>query len=490
MNAPPSLVARLHFDARNASNEAAILHSALRLGLLDAVHKAGSEGVEQQELARRLEASPRGINTMVEMLLGMGLCRREHMSRVHPTPALSGPLQRPEVRSELEEATRWFAPLAHLADAVRGGKDEHRVLERYRRIFLQPPPAFDAEALSLWERFAVSGLRTQALLTAKSLGLFDVAAQPVGLEEAARKLSVSLEGLRVLKAVLERMGLLAPGEVLRYTEEALPLFGEQKNRAYMVRSLEVSGRYWEALSRLDETIRKEKVFLDLKDPATSAEFYADNSSQITAVFASHFRLGRQVAATVATALKASSILDIGTGSGVWGAAFATTFPQAQVSYFDQTAVLPKVRVNLEQLKLLDRARLLSGDLFTHDFGEALYDVIVLPQVLNVLLPQQVPSLIQRAARALKPTGILTIAEYVLTDQRDGPLDHLYFHFRRLITNEGDLLSFPEYRALLEQVGLTQARCFPLPTQEVILASRPGVSLPETLAPPPASPRKS
>src|SRR5262245_61623633 len=114
MSATFSLVARLHFDARNASNEAAVLHSAWRLGLLEALVQAGSAGLEQEELARRAGASPRGVRTVVELLLAMRLCRREHLSRVHALPALAGPLQRPEVRSELEEATRWFMPLSHL----------------------------------------------------------------------------------------------------------------------------------------------------------------------------------------------------------------------------------------------------------------------------------------------------------------------------------------------------------------------------------------
>jgi SAM-dependent methyltransferase len=195
-----------------------------------------------------------------------------------------------------------------------------------------------------------------------------------------------------------------------------------------------------------------------------------------------------VAASVVTPPPVSTVLDIGTGSGVWGSAFAVTFPQAQVTYFDQESVLPQVRGNLERLKLLERARLQPGNLFTQDFGEGLYDVIILPQVLNVLLPRDLPGLIQRAARALKPTGTLVIAEYVLSDGRDGPLDHLYFHFRRFITNEGDLLSFPEYQAILREAGLPQARCFPLLTQEIILAGRSEDALPRALAAPPANPK--
>jgi ubiquinone/menaquinone biosynthesis C-methylase UbiE len=490
MTVTSSLVTRLHFDARNASNESAALHSALRLGLLDAVVDAGEGGIDEVALAEQLGASPRGVRSLVELLLGMGLFRREHLRCVFATPALEGPLRDPVVKAELRESTRYFGPVGRLADAVRSG-GEPALVDRLRRVLLQPPPPFDAPALALWERFAASYLRTGVLLAAGRLGLFDAAASGAPVAETAARLGASVERLELMKALLERMGLFAPstsGQALRLSEEAQPIFGDEKGRAYMVRSFEVSGRYWEALTRLDETVLHERYVLDLKDAATSAEFYADNSSQISAVFASHFRLARQAASAISAVQEVSEVLDIGTGSGVWGSAFAAAFPKAQVTYFDQESVLPQVRGNLERLKVLPRARLVPGNLFVQEFGEGLYDIVILPQVLNVLTPRDVPDLVRRAARALKPSGVLTIAEYVLTDDRDGPLDHLYFNFRRFITNEGDLLSFPEYREVLRQVGLTQARCFPLMTQEIILASRDGVALPQTLAAPAARSR--
>ncbi len=482
MSVPPPFAQTLHFDARNGSNEAALLHSSLRLGLLGALVEAGAEGVDQQALTQRLGCSVRGVRTLVEMLVGMGLARRERMTRVWATPALAGPWSHPEVRSLLEEATVWLARAGGLEEAVRSGRDLEGILSRYESVF-RHPPQLDPASQDLWHRFAQSALRTRALIAAGRLGVLEAAATPTPSSEVADRLQLGRRGLEALRAALEGMGVFAPGEPLRYSEQAQPVF-DPKGRAYFVRSMEVSARYWEALVRLDETIRDETYVLDLKDPVVSAEFYADNSSQISAVFASHFRLARQAANTLKTANLGpmEAVLDIGTGSGVWGGAFAATFPQAQVTYFDQASVFPQVKANLEKLKLDQRAHLTPGNLFTDSFGEARFDAIILPQVLNVLCPRDVPDLVGRAARALKPNGVLVIAEYVLTDQRDGPLDHLYFHFRRVITNEGDLLSFPEYAAILREVGLTQARFLPLPTQEIILAAREGMRLPEHLEP--------
>lgn len=474
----PAFASTLHFDARNASNESALLQSSLRLGLIDRIVAAGAAGIDQDQLADGLHASKRQVRALVEMLLGMKLARREKLTRVSALPSLSEPLQNRELRALLDRSGDGFSALIRLEQIVRTGEDKEGVLAKVERAFR--PPELPPASLELWKRFSQSAIRTAVLIAAARLDLFEAATKNQTTAELARTMGYDAPALSVLKGALEAMGVLAPGEPFRYSADAAPVF-DQNGRAYFKRSMEVSARYWDALSRLDETVLKERYVLDLKDPAISAEFYADNSSQISAVFASHFKLARQAAQTLKAARpNIQKVLDIGTGSGVWGGAFAATFPAAQVTYFDQQSVLPQVKENLTRLKLEGRAELRPGNLFADDFGEGIYDVVILPQVLNVLVPADLPKMIARASRALKPDGVLAIAEYVLTDERDGPLDYLYFQFRRAITNEGDLLSFPEYAHHCAEVGLTQSRCYPLPTQELILATRAGGALPENL----------
>ncbi|HZH03119.1 MAG TPA: class I SAM-dependent methyltransferase, partial [Myxococcaceae bacterium] len=181
-------------------------------------------------------------------------------------------------------------------------------------------------------------------------------------------------------------------------------------------------------------------------------------------------------------LEGASVLDVGTGSGVWGTAFARAAPRVQVTYFDQPAVIERVRSNVERMGVGAQARYLSEDLFTHAFEAHAFDVVILPQVLNVLRPEDVPGLLARVARALRPGGVLVIAEYVLDEGRHGPLGHLYFGLRRFITNEGDLFSASEYAELLRAAGLPHARCFSLGSQEVIFGARSDVALPLQLVP--------
>ncbi|MFY0565150.1 class I SAM-dependent methyltransferase [Archangium lansingense] len=490
---PPSLAQSLHFWARNASNESALLRTSLSVGLFDALPVEGEGApITVQQLAEKVGASVRGVRSLVELLVCLGLVRMDDARGLALTRPVATFLANPQFRERLQEASGWWGPMGRLEEAVETGRRLSHggcwdVLGLYWHIFLEKVPSPSPEAEDFFDRFARSAARTWLLVTAGRLGLLEQLS--TGPKDEAALLAAtgaSERGLRTVLDVLAHLGITrTEGTTSTFTEEARQVL-DGKALPYLLRSFSVSAQYWEALERLEETVRHERFILDLKDPEVSQRFYADNSNQITAVFASHFQLSRRAAATLAQVkpLAGAQVLDIGTGSGVWGVAFARTEPTAHVTYFDQEVVLEQARRNVEQLKALGQARFWPGNLFTQDFGEAAYDFIILPQVLNVLRPETLPDMFRRVARALKPDGILVIAEYVLNERRDGPLDHLYFGFRRFLTNEGDLLSHSEYAALLADVGLTATVCLPLPTQELVLAARPGVNLPTQLAPPP------
>ncbi|MFP2911689.1 methyltransferase, partial [Pyxidicoccus sp. 3LFB2] len=364
------------------------------------------------------------------------------------------------------------------------GGDASGCARRVRSAFLAEAPAGQGALEADYEDRAVrNALRTQVLTAASDVGLLERwVAGASSAEELARELRLHPDGLGLLVAVLERMGLArreADGRWGFSPTAALAL--DATSVPYIQRALPATQVYWEALGHLDEAVREQRFRLDLRDPETARRVYQENASRISSIFASHLRLSRNAAqlARRMRPLAGARVLDVGTGSGVWGAAFGLVDPTTHVTYLDSPHVLEAVRPHLARLKLEGRSELWAGDCLGVDYGEATYDVILLPQIIPALPPGELPRFFGQLARALRPGGLLLISGYLLTDRRDGPLDALYFALRRYVSNEGDVLSLPDFRALLEPVGLTASRGFDMPIQQVVIAHRGDVAWPDS-----------
>ncbi|MCY1075514.1 class I SAM-dependent methyltransferase [Archangium lansingense] len=489
-----AFVQQLNFWARDASNESAALLGAFALGMFNTIPVEGSASpVSLETLANRLGANIRGTRSVIEPLVGLGFVRFENEVAGSSTDRYSLPVSSTFLRearfaSRMLEARSWWLVSAKLPEAIRTGApvewqgESRDLLGWYRRQFLAPREPVPSPVEADYEDRAVRGfLRTQALVTSGEVGLLAALVPgPRPLAELAKATGSHPEALHVLLGVLGSMGLVRQeGEAFGFTELASRSL-DASSLPYFQSAFPATMDYWEAFGHLDEAVTQQKFRLDLRDSETARRIYQRNASRITGIFVSHVKLGRKAAELVTTLrpLKDARVLDVGTGSGVWGAAFGLADPSVHVTYLDSEHVLEQVKPNIAKLKLDGRARYWAGNCLSVDYGESQYDVILLPQVIPALPPESLLPLFQKLARALRPRGLLVVSGYLLTDRRDGPLDALYFSLRRYVSNEGDVLSLPDFQRLLVPVGLTSFRSFEMPIQQVVVASRGDVSFPD------------
>ncbi len=108
-----------------------------------------------------------------------------------------------------------------------------------------------------------------------------------------------------------------------------------------------------------------------------------------------------------------------------------------------------------------------------DFGND-YDVATLGHILHSEGEERSRRLLRKVFRALKPGGVITIAEWLVNDRRTRPLDSLMFAVQMLVnTDRGDVFSFNEIKTWLEEAGFKKVRKFSVPGgSPLILATKP------------------
>lgn len=151
------------------------------------------------------------------------------------------------------------------------------------------------------------------------------------------------------------------------------------------------------------------------------------------------------------------LLDLGGGPGTYACHFCLVNPGLRATVFD----LPTSREFAEQTRarfeLESRVAFVPGN-FLEDPIPGRYDVAWLSQILHSEGPAACARILEAAVAALEPGGMLLIQEFILDDDRPGPLFPALFSLNMLLgTDRGRSYRESELRSMLEQAGLRQVR---------------------------------
>jgi len=168
-----------------------------------------------------------------------------------------------------------------------------------------------------------------------------------------------------------------------------------------------------------------------------------------------------------------SVLDLASGSGVWGIALAQASPKVTVRAVDWTGVLPVTRRVTAKFGVADRFTFAPGDLLEADFGHG-HQIATLGHILHSEGVERSRKLLEKAFQALAPGGTIAIAEFLVNEDRTGPVGGLIFALNMLVnTKVGGTYSFEEIRQWLRQAGYVNIRPLEAPgPSPLILADKP------------------
>jgi 3-hydroxy-5-methyl-1-naphthoate 3-O-methyltransferase len=165
------------------------------------------------------------------------------------------------------------------------------------------------------------------------------------------------------------------------------------------------------------------------------------------------------------------VLDLAAGSGVWGIALAQSSEHVSVTAVDWPEVLPVTRKTVGRFGLSERFTFVEGDLLVADFGTG-YDVATLGHILHSEGEARSRKLLAKVFAALAPGGTIAIAEFLVNEDRRGPVGGLFFAVNMLVNTEnGDTYSFEEISSWLAEAGFVDARLVEAPGPSPMILAR-------------------
>src|SRR5437867_5910379 len=224
--------------------------------------------------------------------------------------------------------------------------------------------------------------------------------------------------------------------------------------------------------RLSDIVREGRPAIAVNQETEGTEFFSQLVENIIPMsyppaqkLGDHLKLGK--------AKNEIHVLDVGAGSGIWGIALAQKSPRVRVTAVDWAGMIPTTKRITQKFGVGDRFNYVEGDMLEVNFGSG-YDIATLGHILHSEGEDRSRQLLKKTFSALKPGGIIAVAEWLVNDKRTEPTHSLMFAVQMLVnTDKGETFSFNEIKGWLEDAGFRKVRKLEAPgPSPLILATRP------------------
>jgi len=312
------------------------------------------------------------------------------------------------------------------------------------------------------------GAHATELLTAAvgHFGVFErLAARPLTQDELAATLQLSPRAAVVLFTALRAMQLLTTSDDGRLTlsptarEHLLP-DGAFYVGDYVGLAADAPGvvALVERL-RTDRPASHEGTAFIYREGTPSAMEAEASARRLTLALAGRAKNVAPALAAAIDAAQATTLLDVGGGTGIYSIAMLQRHPQLRAVVFDRPEVLKVAGEMAAEYGVADRVELAAGDMFVDPLPGGM-DLVLLSNVLHDWNVPECETLVRRSAAALRARGRVVIHDVFLNDAHDGPLPIALYSAALFTLTEGRAYSAAEYRAMLATAGLSAGDVLP------------------------------
>lgn len=168
-----------------------------------------------------------------------------------------------------------------------------------------------------------------------------------------------------------------------------------------------------------------------------------------------FNVAVNQAETVANALDFSGrkrLIDLGGGPGTYAVYFCKANPQLTATIFDKPTTEPIAMNIVRRYGLEQRIDFVGGNFLLDSLPEG-YDVVWISQILHGDSPADCAKLVAKAGKILNPGGLLIIQDFVLDNDRTGPVHPAMFGLNMLVGTEGgQAYNWAEIETMMRDAG--------------------------------------
>lgn len=337
-----------------------------------------------------------------------------------------------------------------------------------------------AGTIDLWD-CALGFMDSQVLLTAEELGVFDCLdggprsateiAAATGLPPvSADRLLTALCAMRVIERRPNRRFVNGP-EAAEHLVRGRPgyigaMFDHLRQALYPV---------W---AHLGDALREERPQWERAFPGQAApteSHYSDPAALRAFMEGMHaitYRTAVELATLAPELRDVRTLVDVGGAGGAFVIGLAERLPDLRCVVFDLPPVQPIAEDFFCRHGLSDRLRFHPGNFWEESLPPGA-DAYSLGFVLHDWDEMGGSILLDKIAKVSRPGGLLLVGEFLLNDDRTGPLFVARQDLNMLVAARGRERSAPEYRDWLARYGFALERIYPVSNGKNYLVARAG-----------------
>ncbi len=264
---------------------------------------------------------------------------------------------------------------------------------------------------------------SRALMTAHQLGIFEALREPkTGADVAAQCGTDTGMTEKLLIACCALNLVRRDGDHFVLTRLACDTLLPESAR-YLGGVLDHSETLWWVFTGLPDIIRTGERGAAPKPPEAFVSRWHENW-----IWAMHGNAANGVAQWVARQLDLSDrslLLDVGGGPGTYSIALCQRFTNLKAVVWDVSQTIAIAEQVIERFHMKDRIAVQGGDWNRDEFGEG-YDCLLMSNILHGH-GSQAETRLEQGMRALVPGGLLIAHDFLLNNDRSGPLPAALFN---------------------------------------------------------------